>query len=217
MLKSVIVSALLSTSVIATHFNGAYVGIGVGNTNLDSFLYSKFPHLREKTINLGANKLSSQVFAGYGGRIGGGHLYGGVEGFFRYENIKATFLRHINPPDSIFRTSMYFRNTTGISLIGGTIVDKFLIYIKGGIVSSNSELKYVSQNNDVYQSNKNKNGKLYGGGVKYSICQNVNMGIEFNHINYQASSILIPRQNGSFYWKAFPSLNSYHVNLSYVF
>jgi opacity protein-like surface antigen len=212
MFFKVICSLFFSTSIIASQFNGAYIGGSMGNTNVNSQIHSVYGVLKERIVNMGDNKLSYKAFAGYGGTLESTCLYLGAEVFFRYDNLETSFQRDIIPPGNFFSTSVTFRNSVGGNLIVGHIGDKYLIYVKGGLLSSNTKIKYVHHALPNINIHKNKNGKLLGAGGRYILNKDLDIGIDYNYITYGTMNVPVNNQAS---WKIHPQISTYHLGLYY--
>ena len=171
-------------SISPSPFNGAYGGLGLSNT----FLIGKFNAIREdvniRYVKLANNKLSPEVFAGFGGLWGTTPLYIGFEGFGAYHRLDFGITRLATPENVNANKAITIKNTLGgVGRFGITTKD-FLIALRLGMAYSNFHAKYRDYEGLAASEGSNKWGKVAGAEIGYVVYPNWIASIKYDYITY---------------------------------
>ena len=198
--------AILSLSSITSIANaatpGAYLGLGLGGSRIES--------ANEDLIS-GTNLRNTRTLGGLGGRVFAGYnfnRYFGVEaGFAKYADSKYTTTSTVDSSYATLKDTMNAFDLVGKAYL--PIADSgFNVYALGGAARVNATQKTTIGGDSMtftQTETAHKIRPVYGLGASYDVTEHVTTNLEFSHIN------------GTGKYSATPSANLLTLNLAYTF
>lgn len=173
---------------------GAYVGLGLGGSRIES------GNLNKNSIHATTTK-TSQNLGGLGGRIFGGYnfnRYFGVEaGFAQYAQSKYTIASTVNSSNASLKYTM-----SALDLVGKAYLpiaeSGFNVYALAGAARVNSTQKLTLNTASFSKSMSQTTHKVrpvYGLGTSYDVNEHVTTNLEFSHIQGNGKNSTVPSAN----------------------
>ena len=165
--------------------------------------------------NVGAGGGVSEKFRPNGGVFGGqvgfrwqwNQLVLGIEGTWDWAGLHDT-LAPGGATEEFKITSFY----TATGQIGWAAWDRFLVYVKGGWAGAATKAD-VNLGGDIASNSQTVSGWTVGGGVDYAIWQNVIVGVEYDHFEFNYDPFTAPGSSRGAPWIV---TNTSHVAVDQV-
>lgn len=205
-------------------FKGVFLGVEGGYIFGHSHLNRKidktaFPNLKDDKFNLSSHGILGGVFIEYNQILNHKFLLG-----FQINTKWSQLSGKVNnfnfvPPQSII-SDLKMKQTYGVILRGGYLIEKILPYVMVGLLTS----KWHSKTQGMPalgqgSTSKNLTGYELGAGIDYSLNKSFVVGLKFAHTKYNEFSYLNRLSSGQILHKVKvrPQTNALTCNVKYKF